>query len=244
MTQNQPNGQTGKTGKYLKYAISEIILVVIGILIALTINNWNQENHNKKEEHKLLNALKVEFENNLHLLDSIKVYHTANEAATDWIINSKHGEFSIVTFDSLFLKTLYNYNFDPSKGILNSLINSGKIELISNPILKYKLAEIQDLVADYVDDENNVKTYSIDIILPFIANELPYNPLRFYQNRTANEEDLHHKYAQEISKNRVFIEHLVNIKLLRIGVFAESEIVKIAYSDIIGLIGQEIDKMS
>ena len=32
-----------KTGKYLKYAIGEIVLVVIGILIALSINNWNQK---------------------------------------------------------------------------------------------------------------------------------------------------------------------------------------------------------
>jgi len=32
-----------KTGKYFKYAIGEIILVVIGILIALSINNWNEE---------------------------------------------------------------------------------------------------------------------------------------------------------------------------------------------------------
>ena len=38
-----------KTGKYLKYAIGEIILVVIGILIALQINNWNE---NKKLEAK------------------------------------------------------------------------------------------------------------------------------------------------------------------------------------------------
>ena len=35
-----------KTGKYLKYAIGEIILVVIGILIALSINNWNEERKN------------------------------------------------------------------------------------------------------------------------------------------------------------------------------------------------------
>ena len=31
-----------KTGKYFKYAIGEIVLVVIGILIALQINNWNE----------------------------------------------------------------------------------------------------------------------------------------------------------------------------------------------------------
>lgn len=44
----------GKTGKYLKYAIGEIILVVVGILIALSINNWNE---NKKNEAKTLNYL-------------------------------------------------------------------------------------------------------------------------------------------------------------------------------------------
>ncbi len=37
-----------KTGKYLKYAIGEIILVVIGILIALSINNWNENRKSKR----------------------------------------------------------------------------------------------------------------------------------------------------------------------------------------------------
>ena len=45
-----------KTSKYFKYAIGEIILVVIGILIALQINNWNTERiEHKKEENYLIN---------------------------------------------------------------------------------------------------------------------------------------------------------------------------------------------
>ena len=44
-----------KTGRYFKYAIGEIILVVIGILIALSINNWNE---NAKKEAKIVEALK------------------------------------------------------------------------------------------------------------------------------------------------------------------------------------------
>jgi hypothetical protein len=39
MEKNPPAGRAGKTGRYLKYAIGEIVLVVIGILIALQINN-------------------------------------------------------------------------------------------------------------------------------------------------------------------------------------------------------------
>ena len=41
--------ETGKTGKYLKYAIGEIVLVVIGILIALSINNWNEQRNDNAE---------------------------------------------------------------------------------------------------------------------------------------------------------------------------------------------------
>ena len=54
----------GNTGKYFKYAIGEIILVVIGILIALSINNWNQNRLNKDLEslyyNRLLEDIKVE----------------------------------------------------------------------------------------------------------------------------------------------------------------------------------------
>ena len=50
-----------KTSKYFKYAIGEIVLVIIGILIALQINNWNIENSNKKIEKQLLISLKGDF---------------------------------------------------------------------------------------------------------------------------------------------------------------------------------------
>jgi hypothetical protein len=46
-----------KRGKYLKYAIGEIILVVIGILIALQINNWNQNRLLKNDEVLLVKQL-------------------------------------------------------------------------------------------------------------------------------------------------------------------------------------------
>lgn len=46
--------EQNKTARYLKYAIGEIVLVVIGILLALQINNWNERNKMKGEEIKLL----------------------------------------------------------------------------------------------------------------------------------------------------------------------------------------------
>ena len=53
----------GKTGKYLKYAIGEIVLVVIGILIALQINNWNENRKAKNAEAKLISELLEDVKN-------------------------------------------------------------------------------------------------------------------------------------------------------------------------------------
>ena len=231
-----------KTAKYFKYALGEIILVVIGILIALQINNWNQHQQQKNEELKQLKALKLEFEKNAITFDSISKHHTENEDATLRLINATN-IYTIKEFDSLYLKSVYNYNFDPSKGIYNSLINSGNIELISNETLKYKLAEIQDIVTDYIEDENDVREYCGNKFFPFVINQMPYNPLRFYKNRTAIEKELHHSYFVEMINNRVFIEHLSMISLFRIGVFEEGKTVRNEYKNIIALINIEITKM-
>ena len=51
---NPPNGRAGKPIKYMRYAVGEIALVVIGILIALSINNWNEERKISSKEHKML----------------------------------------------------------------------------------------------------------------------------------------------------------------------------------------------
>jgi hypothetical protein len=59
-----------KTGKYLKYAIGEIVLVVIGILIALSINNLNEKNKARQREKVLLIELKSNLETNITNLNS------------------------------------------------------------------------------------------------------------------------------------------------------------------------------
>jgi hypothetical protein len=54
----RPYGEKNRTGKYFKYAIGEIVLVVIGILIALSINNWNEERKVNETELQLLENLR------------------------------------------------------------------------------------------------------------------------------------------------------------------------------------------
>ncbi|APY07251.1 hypothetical protein BWZ20_02545 [Winogradskyella sp. J14-2] len=69
-----------KIGKYFKYAIGEIVLVVIGILIALQINNWNEQRKEHSKEQALLKRLEKEFISNRNqLLDKIELRHTLIE---------------------------------------------------------------------------------------------------------------------------------------------------------------------
>ncbi|MFT4662486.1 MAG: hypothetical protein ACI8XB_002776 [Patiriisocius sp.] len=60
--------ESGKTGKYFKYAIGEILLVVIGILIVLQINNWNSAQKDIAKEQQILLSLKEEFKQNIREL--------------------------------------------------------------------------------------------------------------------------------------------------------------------------------
>ena len=71
---DQSAGLAGnRVRKYMLYAIGEIILVVIGILIALQINNWNNDAANKREEQRIVNNLNFEFKKNrINLQEDIK----------------------------------------------------------------------------------------------------------------------------------------------------------------------------
>ncbi|NNE31905.1 MAG: hypothetical protein HKN40_06000, partial [Winogradskyella sp.] len=82
--------ETGKTGKYLKYAIGEIVLVVIGILIALSLNNWKEDLADQGEETRILGGLKQEFEVNLaEVIRNIKL-NTSTRVSTIALIELIH----------------------------------------------------------------------------------------------------------------------------------------------------------
>ena len=71
-----------KTGKYFKYAIGEIILVVIGILIALQINNWNEDKKITSTELDILKVMKRNLNSDLRDMDgNIKFYMVRQNAA-------------------------------------------------------------------------------------------------------------------------------------------------------------------
>ena len=79
--------EQNKTGKYIKYAIGEIVLVVIGILIALSINNWNESNKLIKREKSLLIELRTNLETNVINLENDITNQVKSAATIQYLLN-------------------------------------------------------------------------------------------------------------------------------------------------------------
>ena len=118
--------------KYFKYAIGEILLVVIGILIALQINNWNEHKKLQIEEQKLLKALVKEIESNLENLKlTMAKNDTVLQESTLFLNNVLNG--SVPDFDALNILYILGYNVNRiDTSILNEILGTDTRALISD----------------------------------------------------------------------------------------------------------------
>lgn len=143
----------GKTTKYFKYAIGEIILVVIGILIALSINNWNSAQKDIAKEQQILLSLQEEFKQNIK---ELKFDHQINlssiNAVTTLLNFDINADFETRTIDSLLGQTFNFATFDARQGVINDLSSSGSLELIRDSKLRYTLNQWTGELNDYEED--------------------------------------------------------------------------------------------
>ena len=137
--------------KYMRYAIGEIVLVVIGILIALSINNWNE---NQKKE-KLKVSYKISLINDLSL-DTLKLSELVAENYNAMeILNNQRGRFLGLDTTIDTLTKIARTEFDPelntrfqyNRNTFNTLIATGNIDLFDEDLNKklMTLISLQDL---------------------------------------------------------------------------------------------------
>jgi hypothetical protein len=140
--------ETGKTGKYFKYAIGEIVLVVIGILIALQINNWNENRKLQEKAYNYLQRLKID-------LDNISEDVDGSVRSTE-----RRYKRALVTLEALKAKELlpsnqkdfeshlsgyFKFEFSTQNTTAyNEMISSGDLGLIKNEWLRNAFAELSD----------------------------------------------------------------------------------------------------
>ncbi|WP_243471147.1 DUF6090 family protein [Winogradskyella sp. MH6] len=166
----------GKTSKYLKYAIGEIILVVIGILLALQINSWNQQRIEDKKEVELLSDLKSEFQYNLtELEESIKINKKVSQSCIELteIIRSNTIGKNSDKVDELLI-AIGNFNsFDARTGVSNEIVNSDKLSYLKNEELRRQLSNWLTAIVDCEEDILfRSDNYTINL-MPFLMKRFP-----------------------------------------------------------------------
>jgi hypothetical protein len=166
-----------KTSKYFKYAIGEIVLVVIGILIALQINNWNENRNSRNQEQTILKALKTEIsENQIILAKDLKKHTSALRLLIELseYISPEPEKIDEIRLDSLMFSLGWLPGYTPKDGVINSIIASGKISLIKNNTLNSKLASWDSFLNQYNKALNWSEKDVFDLTFPYIQDKYPY----------------------------------------------------------------------
>jgi hypothetical protein len=167
----------GRVTRYLTYAIGEIVLVMVGILLALQVSTWNQDRQARRKEQVLLQELHEEFVTNKAQLEEVISFHRRAMKSTEAVI----AEFPI-TVDSLDLDSFkvhsrdmgYRYTFNPSQGIINSLVNTSSFDLITDTELRKLLVSWNDVLADYQEEEIIATQVLIGNITPYMIRHFAF----------------------------------------------------------------------
>jgi hypothetical protein len=170
----------GNLEKYLTYALGEIFIVVIGILLALYLNNWNQKRTNNKQEIQFyqgmknqlnedLNTLIGEMDYNQNYLDQFsyakKLIRLKDNSKTDTLVK-------------IALHMFRYSDFRRKSNIYQTLVNSGEIILINNYKITERLQSLEENY-NYINRlEENHATIIISQIIPAIKQVIQFDPLK------------------------------------------------------------------
>lgn len=232
--------------KYLLYAFGEIILVVIGILIALYVNGWNQKRLLKYEEQKSLKFLQAEFEGNLQKFDYKYNLHKARKNSIHKILFEDLSDVQISDLDSLYRMSFYSWTFVPSFSTYNSLVSTGKLNQFSDDSLKIRLSGFKDMVADFQDEEINLWHHSRDHLLPHeMKNSEILSETKFtFRSRTKDEEQADKEIYLEEFQDFEYRNKLTVTLLYLDLIFIEGEVIRKELIELIKMIKEQLDELN
>ncbi|WP_298762031.1 DUF6090 family protein [uncultured Psychroserpens sp.] len=169
----------GKTGKYFKYAIGEIILVVIGILIALSINNWNEQNKTDRIENAFLKRLIVDLKKDKVYLESIHSRRESQIRAAKKIIDfSIEPKLDSIIYQLPNMLAISSWKETTSnQNTFFELISSGNLNIIKNDSIKDKLLRLDRSYNALINEDKVIKEPYVSNLWPAVDLINPYNYL-------------------------------------------------------------------
>ena len=198
----------GNLRRYFIYAIGEIFLVMIGILLALQVNNWNEKRKQEQLVIKLLEELNLNLQEDIKDMNSNIFLHKRSVNSANILI--KAFKDNIPESDSLYLhfgRVPLVPQFLPTESAYHNLKNVG-VRIIHNEILRNTIAEHYEnhyvFTHKFADSEWNtsIQDYNSLYRKKFRYSELTYNGKMIPEN------------YQDIKLDREYLNYLNN----RIGI--------------------------
>ena len=143
-----PNDSVGRAGRYLKYAIGEIILVVIGILIALSVNNWNELQKLNEREISVAKELYIELNENLtSVKNQLELWETRDNKISEVItlIETENITINNREFDSILIYVIGLSNFKLKQSKFQRIISLENFEFKKSPLLINDMLSLNDM---------------------------------------------------------------------------------------------------
>ncbi|WP_420316981.1 DUF6090 family protein [Ekhidna sp.] len=184
--------------KWAEYLL-EILVIIIGILGAFTLNNWNESRKDMISERVYLAAINQEFKANKIQFEKVMRTFDRQHHLADSLMNL----FPITVDNWADIKKMYGrvfhrWSFDPKHGSIESIINSGKIDLVQNTDLRMLISTWNDQYDDYKEEENKLQEKR-DIFDDLYLNE--------FSNRKENG-----RVVPLADEARVKLEKLMNMR--------------------------------
>lgn len=145
----------GNTGSYLKYAVGEIVLVVIGILIALQINNWNNDRKDRKLEKQYLIGLINDLQSDSIAINNLKIMSNEQirrkEKLFEYFDGHQFPRDSIAHFFEI--QWGMPVGFVPNTAMLDEMKSTGGISLIQEQDIRKKIIEIYNIYQEFINGD-------------------------------------------------------------------------------------------
>jgi hypothetical protein len=160
----------GKLNRYLLYALGEIVLVVIGILIALQVDSWNDRRLERQEAQSVYHSVQQQITEDRGKLQEVTAYNLersrAYERANQIITELETSKTDSLALFAMLLGQYSDFHRDAS--IYENLAVSGQLKLIKNPEITSALQNL-DMTYNFI---NNLESMHWDIIMQELSSEL------------------------------------------------------------------------
>lgn len=169
-----------KTSKYFKYAIGEIILVVIGILIALQINTWNQNRIDKNVEDEVIAHLHRDFIENKKTLDEFVVANQEEMNALTTLmslVGATNEELQEQNLDSLFYESLAANELAFADNTLKNIMQSDQLNLLKNEDVNALLYQWNELSEIRVIRMSKLDDWANNHFIPYLLSRISFKEM-------------------------------------------------------------------